>query len=146
MKRSAKLYLIIVSVVGLGIFFILHLGSELPPPSAPISKDDAVIGLTIRTPGGATENLHSDVLIDAWGCATFLTNHRVTGPKIPGNSDKQIALFTLFAGGIRDNGPELSKQPGNTLRITLEWRQQVRSNRNLQLRHLRPFYLPLRPK
>src|SRR6266705_3427239 len=82
---------------------------------APIRKDDAVIGLTIRTPGGATENLYSDVLIDASGCATFLANHRVTGPKIPGNSDKQIALFTLFAGGIRDDGQELSKQPGNTL-------------------------------
>ena len=82
---------------------------------APIRKDNAVMGLTIRTPGGAKENLYSDVLIDASGWATFLANHRVTGPKLPGASDKQIALFTLFAGGIRDNGPELSKQPGNTL-------------------------------
>ena len=82
---------------------------------APIRKDDAIVGLTIRTPGGATEDMYSDVLIDASGCATFLSNHRVTGPKIPGNSDKQIALFSLFAGGIRDSGPGLSKQPGNTL-------------------------------
>ena len=36
-------------------------------------------------------------------------------PKIPGASDKQIALFTQFAGTIRDNGSELSQQPGNTL-------------------------------
>ena len=32
MKRTAKLYLIIVSIVGLGIFFILHAGSQLPSP------------------------------------------------------------------------------------------------------------------
>jgi flavin-dependent dehydrogenase len=82
---------------------------------APLRKDDAVIGLTIRTPGGATENLYSEMLIDASGCATFLANHRVTGRKIPGASDKQIALFTQFAGTIRDNGSELSQQPGNTL-------------------------------
>jgi 1H-pyrrole-2-carbonyl-[peptidyl-carrier protein] brominase len=82
---------------------------------APVRKDDSVIGLTVRTPGGAAETLYSDVLIDASGCATFLANHRVTGPKLPGNSDKQIALFTLFAGGIRDRGEELRKQPGNTL-------------------------------
>ncbi|PYK40990.1 MAG: hypothetical protein DME60_05675 [Verrucomicrobia bacterium] len=36
-------------------------------------------------------------------------------PKIPGAPDKQIALFTQFAGTIRDNGSELSQQPGNTL-------------------------------
>jgi Kef-type K+ transport system membrane component KefB len=32
MKRSAQLYLIIVSIVGLGIFFLLHAGTHLPSP------------------------------------------------------------------------------------------------------------------
>ena len=82
---------------------------------APILKDDAVVGLKIRTPEGATENLYSEVLIDASGCATFLANHRVTGRKVPGSSDKQIALFTQFANTVRDDGPELHQQPGNTL-------------------------------
>lgn len=82
---------------------------------APVREDDRVRGLSIQTPGGALENLYSDVLIDASGAATFLANHRVTGPKLPGKSDNQIALFTLFANGIRDNGPELFRQPGNTL-------------------------------
>ncbi len=36
MKRRAQLYLVIVSIVGFGIFFILHLGSHLPPPPSPI--------------------------------------------------------------------------------------------------------------
>ncbi len=41
MKRTAQLYLIIVSIVGLGIFFILHLGSHLPPPISSISAEVA---------------------------------------------------------------------------------------------------------
>ena len=41
MKRTAQLYLIIVSIVGLGIFFILHLGSHLPPPIPSISAEAA---------------------------------------------------------------------------------------------------------
>ena len=41
MKRTAQLYLIIVSIVGLGIFFILHLGSHLPPPISSISAEAA---------------------------------------------------------------------------------------------------------
>ncbi len=81
----------------------------------PLMKDDAVVGLKIETPGGATENLYSEVLIDASGIATFLANHRVTGRKVPGSSDKQIALFSQFANAIRDNGTERREQPGNTL-------------------------------
>jgi len=82
---------------------------------APIRKDDRVIGLSVRTPGGTTENLFSEVLIDASGSATFLANQRVTGPKLRGNYDKQIALFTQFSGTIRDSGSEAHEQPGNVL-------------------------------
>ena len=82
---------------------------------APLRKDDAVVGLKIRTSEGKEENLYSEVLIDASGSATFLANHRVTGRKVPGHSDKQVAFFTQFANTIRDNGPELHQQPGNTL-------------------------------
>jgi len=71
--------------------------------------------LSVRTPTGATENLFSDVLIDASGSATFLANHKVTGPKLRGNYDKQIALYTQFSGTIRDGGSEPHEQPGNTL-------------------------------
>src|SRR2546423_13334983 len=35
MKRHAQLYLLIVTVVGCGIFYILHLGSHLPAPGSP---------------------------------------------------------------------------------------------------------------
>ena len=83
--------------------------------TAPIVEKGAVVGLTIRTPEGATEKLYSEVLIDASGCATFLANHRVTGTKMPGFSDKQIALFTQFGNAIRDDGPGLHQQSGNTL-------------------------------
>ena len=82
---------------------------------APILEDGAVVGLTIRTPQGATENIFSEVVADASGIATFLANHRVTGRKFPGSSDKQIALFTQFANTIRDDGSDPRHGPGNTL-------------------------------
>jgi len=41
MRRTAQLYLIIVSIAGLSIFFILHVGSQLPPPVSPLSADSA---------------------------------------------------------------------------------------------------------
>src|SRR5262245_46177659 len=37
MKRTAQLYLIIVSIVGLGILFILQAGNQLPPPVSGLS-------------------------------------------------------------------------------------------------------------
>jgi flavin-dependent dehydrogenase len=82
---------------------------------SPILEEEAVVGLTIRTPEGATEKLLCDVFIDASGSATFLANYRVTGKKLPGASDKQISFFTQFANTIRDHGTERSEQPGNTL-------------------------------
>jgi Kef-type K+ transport system membrane component KefB len=39
MKRTARLYLLIVSVAGLGIFFILHFGDRLPAPASPSSTE-----------------------------------------------------------------------------------------------------------
>src|SRR5438876_4603483 len=39
MKRTAQLYLLIVSIVGLGIFFVLHVGSQLPSPVSRLSTE-----------------------------------------------------------------------------------------------------------
>src|SRR4030095_14419831 len=41
MKRAAQLYLLIVSIVGLGIFFILHAGGQLPAPVSRLSTEPA---------------------------------------------------------------------------------------------------------
>ena len=82
---------------------------------APILENGAVIGLTIQIPEGATENIYSEVVADASGIATFLANHRVTGKKLPGSSDKQISLFAHFANTIRGDGSDRRHGPGNTL-------------------------------
>ena len=37
MKRTAQIYLIVVSIAALGIFFILHAGNQLSPPVAALS-------------------------------------------------------------------------------------------------------------
>ena len=41
MKRTAQLYLLVVSIVGLGIFFILHVGSQLSSPVSRVSTEPA---------------------------------------------------------------------------------------------------------
>src|SRR5206468_3125973 len=38
---TAQLYLVIVSIAGLGIFFSLHVGNQLPPPVSRLSPDSA---------------------------------------------------------------------------------------------------------
>jgi Kef-type K+ transport system membrane component KefB len=43
MKRTVQLYLVIVSIVGLGIFFILDVGSELPPPVSRLSTGPVAV-------------------------------------------------------------------------------------------------------
>ena len=43
MKRTAQLYLIIVSVIGLGIFFILHAGTQLPSPVSRLPNGSVVV-------------------------------------------------------------------------------------------------------
>ena len=39
MRRTAQLYVLIVSIVGLGIFFVLHEGNQLPPPVSQLSTE-----------------------------------------------------------------------------------------------------------
>lgn len=78
---------------------------------APLQEDDRVTGLRVRTPGGALEDLHAEVLLDASGQGTFLANRGVTGPKERGAYDKQVAIFSQVKNAVRDPGPA----GGNTL-------------------------------
>jgi flavin-dependent dehydrogenase len=77
-------------------------GAELLPCEAvaPLVAGDRVTGLRIRTPQGATEDLSSEVLIDASGMATFLCNRGLTSPKERGLYDKQVAIFSQVPGAI----------------------------------------------
>jgi Kef-type K+ transport system membrane component KefB len=54
MKRTAQLYLLIVSIVGLGIFVILHLGSQLPSPVSRFSTE--AIAATTPPPTDASNS------------------------------------------------------------------------------------------
>lgn len=88
-------------------------GAELLPCEAvaPIMADDRMTGLSFRTPQGVTENLNTEVVIDASGQGTFLANRGVIGPKERGVYDKQVAIFSQVAGARRDPG----EAAGNTL-------------------------------
>ncbi len=78
---------------------------------APLHENDCVTGLRVRTPNGALEDLHAEVLLDASGQGTFLANRGVTGPKERGAYDKQVAIFSQVKNAVRDPGPAA----GNTL-------------------------------
>ena len=82
---------------------------------APIQKDGRVIGLQIRTEGGALEDLHCEVLVDCSGQATFLANRGITGPKVKGNYTNQIGVYSQIGDMTLDSGTEPSKALGNTL-------------------------------
>ena len=82
---------------------------------APIRENGAVKGLQIRTPSGTLENLYCEVLVDCSGQGTFLANRGVTGPKIKGGYNNQIAVFSQIEGMIVDQGSEPHQGPGNTL-------------------------------
>jgi flavin-dependent dehydrogenase len=82
---------------------------------APLQENGRIIGLQLRTPGGALENFYCDVLVDCSGQATFLANRGITGPKIKGGYSNQIAVFSQIEDMILDSGDDPSKKPGNTL-------------------------------
>lgn len=82
---------------------------------SPIQEDGRIVGLQIRTDGGALENLSCDVLVDCSGQATFLANRGFTGPKVKGSFANQIAIYSQLNGVILDPGTEPSLAPGNTL-------------------------------
>jgi FADH2-dependent halogenase len=81
----------------------------------PLQENGRVVGLQIRTPGGALEDLRSEVLVDCSGQATFLANRGVTGPKVKGSYANQIGVFSQIEGMQLDSGTEPSKSLGNTL-------------------------------
>jgi len=78
---------------------------------APLLNGDAVRGVRVRTSGGTVEDIESEVLVDASGQTTFLSNAGMIGEKVRGNYDRQVAIFSQVAGAIRDPGAA----SGNTL-------------------------------
>jgi len=78
---------------------------------APLLNGGGVRGVRVRTNGGTVEYIASEVLVDASGQATFLSNAGVIGEKVRGNYDRQVAVFSQVAGAIRDPGAAA----GNTL-------------------------------
>jgi flavin-dependent dehydrogenase len=80
-----------------------------------LGKAGGVRGVTMRWPDGSHEDIEAKVTLDCSGLATFLANHRVTGPKYVGNYDKQIAFFFHATGAIRDSGSSGEDAKNNTL-------------------------------
>jgi flavin-dependent dehydrogenase len=81
-----------------------------------LGEDGAVKGVAVETADGGRLEIESEVLLDCSGQSTWLANQGVTGPKYLGAYDKQIAIFSQIAGGVRDSGgPQRDMQKDNTL-------------------------------
>jgi flavin-dependent dehydrogenase len=80
-----------------------------------LDDDGAVCGVQVDTAEGGLIEIESQVVLDCSGQATFLARSGVTGPKYLGHYDKQIAIFSQIANGIRDNGNTRDTQKDNTL-------------------------------
>ena len=91
---------------------LLH-GKALTPL---VDDDGAVCGAKVRLANGKEQLIHSKVLLDCSGLATWLANQGgVTGPKYLGLYDKQIAIFSHVRGAIRDVGETRETYKDNTL-------------------------------
>lgn len=69
-------------------------------------EEGAVHNLLIRTSEGEIEEVEAEVLVDASGCTTFLSNNGVIGKAERGRYDKQIAFFSHVRGAVRDVGKD----------------------------------------
>jgi flavin-dependent dehydrogenase len=72
-------------------------GTEVIPAvaTATLRDNGRLNGLTIRTDDGATENLKSEMVVDASGQTTFLASKSgLLGAKERGNYSKQVAIFS----------------------------------------------------
>jgi len=82
----------------------------------PLVRDDgSVYGVTVEPADGGTFDIHSELLLDCSGQATFLANSGITGPKYLGNYDKQIAIFSQVSDALRDNGDTRELHKDNTI-------------------------------
>jgi flavin-dependent dehydrogenase len=70
---------------------------------APISNDNVVTGIRVRTETGELEDIECDILVDASGQSTFLNRCGLIGPKDRGNYSNQVAIFSQVEDGIRDD-------------------------------------------
>ncbi|MCI0574996.1 MAG: tryptophan 7-halogenase [Chloroflexi bacterium] len=80
-----------------------------------LDDEGAVRGVQVKMADGGLVDIESEVLLDCSGQKTFLAQAGVTGPKYLGHYDKQIAIFSQIANGIRDDGETRDTQPDNTL-------------------------------
>ncbi len=74
--------------------------------TAPIlNENGGVRGVEVRTADDKNIRIEAEVVVDASGPATFLSNKGVAGKKSRGNYSRQIAVFSQVKNAIRDEGP-----------------------------------------
>lgn len=80
-----------------------------------LDDNGVVVGVEVKMSDGGLMKIESELLLDCSGQHTFLAKSGITGPKYLGAYDKQIAIFSQIANGIRDNGDTRETMRDNTL-------------------------------
>jgi flavin-dependent dehydrogenase len=80
-----------------------------------LDDQGGVRGVEVRMADGGLMKIESELLLDCSGQHTFLAKSGITGPKYLGSYDKQIAIFSQIANGIRDDGDTRETMRDNTL-------------------------------
>jgi len=76
-----------------------------------LRNGNRLCGVRVATGEGNEQEVLSKVVVDASGQSTFLHSMGVTSRKHRGVYDKQVAVYSQLAGGLRNEGSE----PDNTL-------------------------------
>ncbi len=64
--------------------------------------DGVPCGVTVRQEDGAQIDVMAEIVLDASGQTTFLSNMGMTGKKERGNYDRQIAIYSHVKGAVRE--------------------------------------------
>lgn len=82
---------------------------------APLFDQNRVCGVKIKTNRGEILSISSQILLDASGHATFLSQHKVAGRRIIPMNKAQIAISSMFKDSREIKTEQRSQMPGNTL-------------------------------
>ncbi len=76
-----------------------------------VREGDRVVGLTLIDEDEKPTTLRTEIVLDASGQSTFLSQRGLTSTKLRGSYDRQVAVFSQAIGALRDPG----EAEGNTL-------------------------------
>jgi flavin-dependent dehydrogenase len=80
-----------------------------------LADDGTVTGIQVQMADGGLQPIHSELVMDCSGQATWLAGLGASPVQCLGSYDKQIAIFSQVADAVRTDGGTRETHPDNTL-------------------------------